>query len=171
MNKNFLPIVISSCFLFSCNNSNIPAGKEEAIVPDSSIQQNMAPSISSTAAEMPETMDSGTAATSAAATPSSSPGQAAPSAAGMNPAHGEPNHRCDIPVGAPLDSPPTKTAAPGAGTPATPSISPGTVITPSGAPGNAPVTAVPTATPPGMNPPHGQPGHDCAVAVGAPLKK
>ncbi|MBK6446411.1 MAG: hypothetical protein IPF81_14280 [Bacteroidetes bacterium] len=26
-------------------------------------------------------------------------------------------------------------------------------------------------TAPGMNPPHGQPGHDCAIAVGAPLKK
>ena len=27
----------------------------------------------------------------------------------------------------------------------------------------------PTAA--GMNPPHGQPGHDCAIPVGAPLKK
>ena len=31
--------------------------------------------------------------------------------------------------------------------------------------------ATPAASPtkPGMNPPHGQAGHDCAVAVGAPL--
>ncbi len=33
------------------------------------------------------------------------------------------------------------------------------------------VTTPQVATPPGMNPPHGAPGHDCAVAVGAPLKK
>lgn len=29
-----------------------------------------------------------------------------PVAAGMNPAHGQPNHRCDIAVGAPLNSKP-----------------------------------------------------------------
>ncbi len=29
-------------------------------------------------------------------------------APGMNPPHGQPGHRCDIPVGAPLDSPPGK---------------------------------------------------------------
>lgn len=33
------------------------------------------------------------------------------------------------------------------------------------------VTTPQVATPPGMNPPHGAPGHDCAIAVGAPLKK
>lgn len=33
------------------------------------------------------------------------------------------------------------------------------------------ITAPQVATPPGMNPPHGAPGHDCAIAVGAPLKK
>ena len=31
--------------------------------------------------------------------------------------------------------------------------------------------ATPAPTQPGMNPPHGQAGHDCAVAVGAPLPK
>ena len=29
----------------------------------------------------------------------------------MNPAHGQPNHRCDIPVGAPLNSPPSQPQA------------------------------------------------------------
>ena len=29
-------------------------------------------------------------------------------APGMNPPHGQPNHRCDIPVGAPLNSPAVK---------------------------------------------------------------
>ena len=77
-------------------------------------------------------------------------------AAGLNPAHGQPGHRCDIPVGAPLNSPPAtqpvvtnqKTAQP-------------VTIT------QAPASNVKTA--PGMNPPHGQPGHRCDIAVGAPL--
>jgi hypothetical protein len=114
------------------------------------------------------------------------------SATGMNPEHGMPGHRCDIAVGAPLNSPP---ATPGAMTP-TPSmtVTPGmngagsAQVTPTqapagGAPGitvspfspgsatPAPQPAAKTMTAPGMNPPHGEPGHDCAIAVGAPLKK
>ncbi len=41
-----------------------------------------------------------------------------------------------------------------------------------GAPSN--IQATPAAdgtTAPGMNPPHGQPGHRCDIAVGAPLPK
>ena len=32
-----------------------------------------------------------------------------------------------------------------------------------------PFTSTPVQTAPGMNPPHGQPGHDCSIAVGSPL--
>lgn len=69
----------------------------------------------------------------------------------MNPAHGQPGHRCDIAVGAPLNSAPAKPAT----TTTTQTVTP------------APATATKTA--PGMNPPHGQPGHRCDIAVGAPL--
>ncbi|MEO6488434.1 MAG: hypothetical protein ABIO04_00720 [Ferruginibacter sp.] len=76
-------------------------------------------------------------------------------AAGMNPPHGQPNHRCDIAVGAPLNSPATKPASPVVSTMATtPSVQ---------------KTTPKTVTPPGMNPPHGEPGHRCDIAVGAPL--
>lgn len=83
-------------------------------------------------------------------------------AKGMNPAHGQPNHRCDIAVGAPLNSPvvPAKNA---------PAVSqqntsiPATIA--------APTTAVTTPTPEGMNPPHGQEKHRCDITVGAPLPK
>jgi len=78
----------------------------------------------------------------------------------MNPEHGQPGHRCDIAVGAPLNSPPA--AQPAVTTAPTFNTQPEQ---------QAPVTAPPAATAPGMNPPHGQPGHDCAVAVGAPLNK
>ncbi|WP_290841903.1 hypothetical protein [Flavobacterium sp.] len=82
-------------------------------------------------------------------------------APGMNPPHGQPGHRCDIPVGSSL-SQPVKTAA--TPTTATPGQAPATItkVNPATA-----ATAVKTA--PGMNPPHGQPGHRCDIAVGAPL--
>ncbi len=65
---------------------------------------------------------------------------------GLNPEHGQPGHRCDIEVGAPLDAP------------AKPRL-------------NAPIAPTPGAqtVAPGTNPPHGQPGHDCGIPVGAPL--
>lgn len=83
-------------------------------------------------------------------------------AKGMNPAHGQPNHRCDIAVGAPLNSP----VVPAKSTPAVPQQNtavPATIA--------APNTAVTTPTPEGMNPPHGQEKHRCDIAVGAPLPK
>ena len=88
----------------------------------------------------------------------STPVQAPPAqtAPGMNPPHGQPNHRCDIPVGAPLNSPPGKTAEPPA---ANPSVTQQ----------NVPVQTTAVQTAPGMNPPHGQPNHRCDIPVGAPL--
>lgn len=100
----------------------------------------------------------------------------APVAAGMNPAHGEPGHRCDIAVGAPLNSPPGKNpnAAPvmingDQGI----SASPATAKPAASPVQNQSIQAVPPAgpTPAGINPPHGEPGHDCAIPVGSPLKK
>ena len=63
----------------------------------------------------------------------------------LNPAHGQPGHSCEIPVGAPLN-----------GNAATPGVSP---IQANAAPagGN------------GLNPAHGQPGHRCDIKVGDPL--
>ena len=77
-----------------------------------------------------------------------------PTAPGMNPPHGQPGHRCDISVGAPLNSKPAPTAAPVATQ--QPQVT---------------MKEVPNQvkTAPGMNPPHGEPGHRCDIAVGAPL--
>ena len=79
---------------------------------------------------------------------------AAPAMGALNPEHGKPNHRCDIAVGAPLSSPvqsvPLQT--PAQTLPALPQPA-----------GNASGTAR-------LNPAHGQPGHDCAIPVGKPLK-
>lgn len=82
-------------------------------------------------------------------------------AKGMNPAHGLPGHRCDIAVGAPLSSP-----APNQST-ITPPPTNNNIITTVAPPVNNSPNKVVTA--PGMNPPHGEAGHRCEIAVGAPL--
>jgi hypothetical protein len=79
--------------------------------------------------------------TAQAQTPNLTPSAlVAPSSVGaLNPAHGQPGHRCDIAVGASLNS-----------APATTSVN----------------TATGSQK---LNPAHGQPGHRCDIAVGAPL--
>lgn len=81
-------------------------------------------------------------------------------AAGMNPPHGQPGHRCDISVGAPLNSKPAPANA-----------QPQVVSAQPQQPSNVTVKEVPNTvkTAPGMNPPHGEPNHRCDIAVGAPL--
>lgn len=74
----------------------------------------------------------------------------------LNPPHGQPGHRCDINVGAPLNSKPAQQ----------PAVTQATVSNP---PTIVNTQATPQQTLPGMNPPHGQPGHRCDIAVGAPL--
>ncbi len=86
-------------------------------------------------------------------------------AKGINPAHGQPGHDCSVAVGAPLKSKATVAAA----APVKVALpSPKTVET---APALAPVpNFTPNLNPNAkVNPVHGQPGHDCKIAVGAPL--
>lgn len=77
-------------------------------------------------------------------------------APGMNPPHGEPGHRCDIPVGQPLNSKPAAQNMP--------TTAPQAVPAPA-----APQQAAPTGVKPKTNPAHGEPWHDCALKVGDPL--
>jgi len=108
----------------------------------------------------------------------------AKSAAGINPAHGQPGHRCDIAVGAPLDSKPisaTPTTAPTSGSSPVVGNSPvlgsspvnatplKTGVSPLAVTPIQPAGTKPVATGAGLNPAHGQPGHRCDIAVGAPL--
>lgn len=87
----------------------------------------------------------------------------------LNPAHGEPYHRCDIQVGAPIDSPaPAQNAAPQmmpqqGPAPTSFNTSP---IAPSVAPSSSTLEA---GSKPALNPAHGEPHHRCDLQVGAPL--
>lgn len=83
-------------------------------------------------------------------------------AAGTNPPHGQPGHRCDLAVGAPLNGQP----APSVTLP-TGGQKQNVTIQPSG--GQAAMPAPANAGGVRINPPHGQPGHDCSVQVGQPL--
>ncbi len=83
----------------------------------------------------------------------------------LNPEHGQPGHRCDIAVGAPLNSPPAQPAAVPAQVKQT--IPQQTVQTP--APSLNTTTPSKGVLNGGVNPAHGQPGHRCDIAVGAPL--
>ena len=103
----------------------------------------------------------------------------------LNPPHGEPFHRCDIPVGAPLNSQPANTTrqttnnpvqatapqatvpAPGAANnPTAPTIENAMRMNPSQTQSTAPANS---GTKPRLNPAHGQPWHRCDIAVGSPL--
>ena len=100
-------------------------------------------------------------------------------APGLNPAHGQPGHRCDIAVGAPLNSPPSsnspaaKTTSSAATTnqKLNPSIFPNYSFTNKDSANNATPQFQYDSTGAALNPAHGQPGHDCSIAVGKPLKK
>lgn len=67
---------------------------------------------------------------------------------GLNPEHGQPGHRCDLPVGAPLN--------PAAATQNTPTQ-------------NTKSPAINGPAAPKTNPAHGMPGHRCDLPVGAAL--
>ncbi len=149
----------------ACNNS----GAEEKYVPSTDAQ----PFTVSNDTVMPAQGDSASAALNqqqpaqSTVTPVPIPQPATGSASSnLNPPHGQPGHRCDIAVGAPLNSAPKTTQTTTTAT-AVP-VQPTPVLTPSPQP--APSTQ-PSGGSAKLNPAHGQPGHDCTIPVGAPLKQ
>lgn len=86
------------------------------------------------------------------AVPSETTEEVTDKAVKVNPAHGQPGHRCDLPVGAPLNGETTTTQPETTQLPST-SVSP-----------------IRVEQTPDINPPHGEPGHDCSVPVGAKLE-
>jgi hypothetical protein len=145
--------------LVSCNNTDKPETTDNSTsVADSIINAVPLPSGGETAPAL-----GGDAPTSASTSDGAASGK-------LNPPHGEPGHRCEIAVGAPLDSEPTSPPTTTINNSSSPSLTTPTFTTPPPTqPAGGQQEKVVTA--PGMNPPHGEPGHDCAIPVGAPLKK
>ena len=149
--KSFISLLfVSSLLMTSCKNENESQNNSKRInvVPFTVVGNQMK-------AESQATIEQQVGTNNQSATSSA--------ASGLNPAHGQPGHICEIPVGAPLNTPVAAnnqqnvtTAAPTVTTTPTPTTT-------------VPVEQV--ATEEGMNPPHGQANHRCDIAVGAPLPK
>lgn len=173
--KNVLAGLVLALIISSCGNSagdktdNLPA-ENETTAPENNNQVPATENSNQTSDTNKVTVTPKTELKVAPVTvPASMPATTTTSKAGLNPEHGQPGHRCDIPVGSPLDSKPTTntatTTAPVSLQPqgipaATPVVTP-TVTQPTGT----------TTTAPGMNPAHGQPGHRCDIPVGSPLNQ
>ncbi len=148
MNRVNLAVIgclIASCTFYACDNSSSAVLQED--VNENTVGQAAA---SSSPANLPAAEAAGTGAlaktdsNTATALPVLKPN---PAKAALNPKHGEPGHRCDIPVGAPLD--------------AKPATAPNIIQA------AAPPVQQSASTAP--NPKHGEPGHRCDIPVGAPL--
>jgi len=212
MKKIILPAIILISIV-SCNNSQ--PDKDESIIPKTaSLVSKDSSQLTqvTTPGENPASGLSGQVVQSTSVPQQNS--LAGKTSAGLNPAHGQPGHRCDITVGAPLNSPaikpPTPTATfsqPMQAQQKTSMVNPSAAVNPPhGQPGHkceagatdnlktastqtmaqtAPTlqglpvmqqtntitpSVVPSASTGKLNPAHGQPGHDCKVQVGQPLK-
>ena len=142
MYRTWLTIVVATGLLVGCANTS--ENETEATTPEAVTEESVAaPAAPAEEAVLQEKAAASINQVNTAAS------------AGLNPPHGEPGHDCAIAVGAPLDGSAAQPQAAPAPTAAQPAAQPNF----SGA----------AATAAGLNPPHGQPGHDCAVAVGAPL--
>ena len=152
--KKILPCAIVLLSLIACNSNQ----------PDQDPSIKVTPSATKTDSLGQQTITANPAI--APVQPSVVPTQQAPTVpatavptttAGLNPAHGQPNHRCDIAVGAPLSTP-VQTGQPQAAQTiqTVQPVKPSTVIPVGGS----------TAK---LNPAHGEPGHDCKIPVGQPL--
>ncbi len=136
--KNIISITLA-CTLIACNSSegegNVQLNQTAQPLP---------------VATTPQTIDTSKGSVTA---------QPVQSAVALNPAHGLPGHRCDIAVGAPLNSPANASGP-----------APVQMQTPQT---NAPVMQQAPMNAAGvkLNPPHGQPGHDCSIEVGKPLRQ
>jgi hypothetical protein len=134
-------------------NPNTGTSQDNARTTNSTPQLPAPPVVPSNQQPVNNTPPATTVTTVPATTQQTATNNSTTTAKGMNPAHGQPGHRCDIPVGAPLNSKPQ--------TQNTTTNPQQVVVTPQQ------TSQVKTA--PGMNPPHGQPNHRCDIAVGAPL--
>ena len=86
----------------------------------------------------------------------------------LNPEHGQPGHRCDIAVGAPLNGSPAPSQEISSQLNTGQPQAPASVLPQPAAGVPAPAEKANTGNKK-LNPEHGQPGHDCAVPVGSPL--
>lgn len=165
--NSLLVIAVCSLFFISCGSNSsddsaatttTPASAPASTVQPAAAQQN--PATSGSTVVPPPTLAPGQLTQAASA-----------SGVKLNPAHGQPGHDCAIAVGAPLKNQSGTTPAQAVTQPVQVTTQPTQVsqTTTTPPPGIVPISQ-PSTGQVKLNPAHGQPGHDCAIAVGAPLK-
>lgn len=167
----FLNTILFAALCMACNNSStandrsavsIPANLKApaAVVPDTTVPKQPVQVQTSPAVTQPST------ATIQSIQPVTN------IAPGLNPAHGQPGHRCDIAVGAPLNSNPATPVVNTSTQPVVTKTTPVTVTSTQPSLVQKPTvvnTNDATVSKAGLNPEHGKPGHRCDIAVGAPF--
>lgn len=159
---NFIIVAGCSLVMASCGSSDNETQATTPVSTESSIQ----PTNTTTTATTPGTISAPTIATTPGTVTTKS---TATTNSALNPEHGKPGHRCEIAVGAPLDGKPIQATIQQPSTPTvttTPANVSAPVVTPNS---NLSTTSTTIKTGAGINPAHGQPGHRCDIAVGAPL--
>jgi len=148
----FSLLLVVSLILISCKKELEPQESSSSVVPVATASETTSTNaINNT---MPSSMQQNSTGSNPAVPAKTI---SATIAEGMNPPHGQPNHRCDISVGAPLNAPPGKTtAAPSKSAPMSVTGAPKTTYTTSEVP--TVINNTPSTTAQGMNPPHGQEG-------------
>jgi hypothetical protein len=158
--RSIFAVLIFSLFIVACADNKDSSSKSE----NSESQEQM---------ETPETQDNSSSETkentmrlkSAQNSGAVTGSNATPvTPAGINPPHGQPGHDCKIPVGQPLDG--STLNMNNSSQPQAPTFQAGPRVQSS----PQPSSGSSTGTTAGLNPPHGQPGHDCSIPVGQPLK-
>lgn len=175
MKKLFYYFVLTSLVLVSCKKETTADNvAESTVTTDTVAAENaaVAPVAANAMGTNPNTIMNQSTASNIQQTTNVTMPQPGNVAAGANPPHGQPNHRCDIAVGAPLNAAPGKAAlsqqsVPSSATKASQISTDGKSVSTTNP--SAVTPAVVTAA--GMNPPHGQEGHHCEIAVGAPVPK
>jgi hypothetical protein len=153
---------ISVLFFVSCGSNKNGNDELTSDIKEVSSQQSSGTSDAAAAPTNLSVQSAQTPATTTAITPAGlTPAGTNTAGVKLNPAHGQPGHDCAIAVGQPLTG-----SKPAQTNPVQISSTP--------APATNTVTAAPppiqaTGTKSGLNPAHGQPGHRCEIAVGAPL--
>ena len=164
-----VPLLLASAVVFfSCNKKSSSAEETQEITASTRDSENVVEdTISAKATTGIRAVDQNSVpSTAPLATPfpagiSNSTGEPA-----LNPAHGQPYHRCEIAVGAPLNGAPQQNPAPQAVVPKLNSANTSVNTNPALP---SPFPAKATGSKPALNPAHGQPHHRCDIEVGAPL--
>lgn len=157
-----LPLLIASAaFLYSCDKKESTSKEASEITTPANDSTKVADTVSENTISAP--------ATAVAANPNEPQTVKSTVKPALNPAHGEPFHRCEIAVGAPIDSAPQQNAASQVMPQQTaPNNNFNTnPISPSVSASSAPVEI--SGPKPALNPAHGEPHHRCDLQVGAPL--